>query len=190
MTGTGITLSSDQARRAEARIRSAGLGDRLRVIEGDFERPPSSVAPADVAFAIESFVHAPDPARVLRACASLVRPRGLLIICDDMRRAAEGEGTRDIDAYRRGWHINTLIDASHLGRLATEAGFEHRETHDLTAAVEIDRPRDRAIAVVVAMLARAGWRWPALDPWAGGTALQTCLRNGWVAYELTVFARR
>jgi tocopherol O-methyltransferase len=190
VTGTGVTVSPDQAQRARARIGAAGLADRVTVIEGDFARLPPSVTRADLAFAIESFVHAPDPVRFFDECARLVKPGGLLVVCDDMRSGADGQGVEAIEAFCRGWRINTLIDAARLCRLADQAGFDHHHTRDLTAAVEIDRPRDRIIAVLMGALDRLGLHWSALDPWAGGTALQRCLRNGWVAYELTVFTRR
>jgi SAM-dependent methyltransferase len=190
MTGTGITLSARQARLASDRIRAAGVEDRVRVVEGDFEHLPSDIPRADLAFAIESFVHAPDPVRFFSECARLVRPGGLLLICDDVRRAPDGEGTDALDAFCRGWHVNTLATAAGLRALAEEAGFDHTETLDLTAWVEIDRPRDRVIALAVAALDRLGWRGRSMDPWKGGTALQTCLRNGWIGYELTVFTRR
>lgn len=60
---TGITLSPVQARLAADRVRAAGLADRVTCIEGDYTRLPGGVAPADLAFAIESFVHGPSPAR-------------------------------------------------------------------------------------------------------------------------------
>src|SRR5689334_11327510 len=59
MRGTGVTLSPVQVRIAAERIRNAGLADRVRCIEADFSRIPASVDPADLAYAIESFVHGP-----------------------------------------------------------------------------------------------------------------------------------
>src|SRR5688572_28319025 len=59
--GTGVTLSPVQHRIAAARIHEAGLGDRIRCIEGDFTALPAVVKQADLAYAIESFVHGPAP---------------------------------------------------------------------------------------------------------------------------------
>ena len=61
--GTGVTLSPVQVRFAEARIASLGLSDRVRCVEGDYTALPSGIAPADLAYAIESFVHGPSPER-------------------------------------------------------------------------------------------------------------------------------
>jgi len=50
--GTGITLSPVQAAIARQRIAEAGLSGRVECIEGDYCDLPSTLAPADVAYAI------------------------------------------------------------------------------------------------------------------------------------------
>ena len=65
LRGTGITVSTVQARLATQRIREAQLTDRITCIEADFCDIPSSVGQGDLAYAIESFVHAPSPHAIL-----------------------------------------------------------------------------------------------------------------------------
>lgn len=188
--GTGITVSPVQARLAAQRAREAGLSDRVECLEADYCDLPVSVGRADLAYAIESFVHGPAPDRFFAECQRLVRPDGLLVICDDFRRsAASGAAARAIDRFTRGWHINTLLHQDELRTLARTAGFEHHSTVDLSAALEIRRARDRAIAVIDAALG-----WLPVGPGRlgyllGGSALQTCLARGWIGYDLTVFRR-
>ena len=187
--GAGVTLSPVQARLAAERIRAAGLDDRIRCLEGDYADPRLDLPAADLVYAIESFVHGPDPAGFFAQCARVVRPGGLLLICDDVRRTGgDGAARRAIDRFRRGWRINTLLDRGALHTLAAEAGFEHRSTQDLTSFLETGRPRDRAIGVLVALV---GWL-PVdskLGHLTGGSALQTCLRRGWIGYDLALFRR-
>ena len=115
------------------RIREAGLSDRLTCLEGDYCALPESIPPADLAYAVESFVHGPNPTRFFAQCARLVRPHGLLVICDDFRRpVTEPAATRAVERFRRGWHLNTLIHPEDLRAVATAAGFEHVSTDDLT----------------------------------------------------------
>ena len=52
--------------------------------EGDFLAPPDDLTGADLVFSIEAFVHGPDPAAYFRAAAGLLRPGGLLALCDDL----------------------------------------------------------------------------------------------------------
>ena len=72
--------------------------------------------------------------------------------------------------------------------LAAEAGFEHRSTHDLTPFLETGRPRDRAIGLLAALV---GWLPidARLGHLTGGNALRTCLRRGWIGYDLALFRR-
>jgi tocopherol O-methyltransferase len=188
---TGITLSSVQARLANQRIRDARLSDRVICVQGDYCEIPSSVERADLGYAIESFVHAPAPHLVFAACARLIRPHGLLAICDDFRRAATNQAAaRAIDRFRRGWHVNTLLSPEELRSIAHAAGFEHEWTLDLSQALEMRRARDRAISAIAAV---AGWipfAAERMDYLLGGAALQECLINGWVGYDLAVFRKR
>ncbi|SFS05122.1 Methyltransferase domain-containing protein [Microbacterium sp. cf046] len=188
--GTGITLSPTQAAIGRQRVADLGLDDRVTCLEGDYTDLPEGIAPADVAFAIESFIHAPDPARFFAEAGRLVRPGGALIICDDMRGDAGGAAAqRTLTRFVRGWHVNALLRPADLRSLAEDAGFRHESTERLTPYLELRRPRDRAIAVLTAPLALLPLHWARLDPLVGGTALQTCLANGWVEYDLTVFRR-
>ena len=189
--GTGVTLSPVQAQLAQRRIAETGLSDRVRCVEADYCDLPKDCPPADLAYAIESFVHGPDPKRFFAECARIVRPGGLLIICDDFRRPATSSPTeeRTVEAFRRGWHVNSLLQAPEFRRLASAAGFDHHSTVDLTEYLELNRPRDKAIALFVALF---GWI-PAVsnrfDHLLGGSALRTCLSRGWIGYEFAVFRR-
>jgi SAM-dependent methyltransferase len=191
ITGTGVTLSPVQAEQGAARVRERGLAHRVACIEGDFCDLPAAIGPADVAYAIESFVHGPDPAAFFAECRRLIRPGGVLFICDDFVRSATppAVAASRIERFRSGWHINTLLQARELQDAARAAGFEHRATTDLTPYLELRRPRDR---VVSALVAAAGWL-PAfsarLAPLQGGSALQECLARGWIGYDLVMFER-
>ena len=188
--GTGLTLSPVQVRHAERRIRAAGLAERIRCLEADYCDPPADVPPADLAYAIESMVHGPDPTRFFAACARIVRPGGLLAICDDFLRPADSVAARRaVERFRRGWHLNTLLHRHELRALAARAGFEHLSTDDLTPHLRLGRPRDRVAALFVAVCG-----WLPLDRTrfghlVGGTALQTSLAKGWIGYDLALFRR-
>ena len=188
--GTGLTLSPIQAHHAATRIHAAGLNDRVRCLEADFCEPPADIPPADVVFAIESFVHVADPTLFFAASRRLLRPGGILAICDDFARTTtDPAATATLAQYCRGWHINTLLFSEQLQRLASDKGFTHEHTTDLTPHLELDRPRDRLIALLVSLV---GWI-PGVasrhDDLVGGSALQTCLKRGWVGYDLAVFRR-
>ena len=188
--GTGLTLSPVQVQHAEQRIHEAGLSNRITCIEADYCALPEAIPPADVAYAIESFVHGPDPKRFFAACARIIRTGGLLLICDDFRRPVTGmAATRTVARFRKGWHVNTLIYPDALVKLANQAGFDHLSTDDLTPHLRLGTPRDRLASLFVGLCS-----WLPLDNTrfghlVGGTALQTCLAHGWIGYDLVLFRR-
>jgi cyclopropane fatty-acyl-phospholipid synthase-like methyltransferase len=188
--GAGITVSPVQAQLAAALIRDAGLSDRVVILEGDYGEMPPGLGPADVAYAIEAFVHAPDPARFFEQCRELLRPGGVLAICDDFRGAPGGPmEARTIERFRQGWHVNSLLEPDALRACARAAGFAHTSTLDLTPYLEIHRVRDRAIGAFLALLGRLPIVRTRLDHLVGGHALQASLARGWIRYELAVFHR-
>jgi SAM-dependent methyltransferase len=188
--GTGITLSPLQARLGAERARDRGLSDHVTCLEGDYGDLPPSVGPADLAYAIESFVHSPAPDCFFAECRRLIRPGGLLVVCDDVRRSTtDAAASRAIDRFCEGWHINALLHQDELRTLARDAGFEHQSTVDLTPALELGRVRDRAIGVLASACDLFSISTSSLDYLLGGAALQQCLARGWVGYDFSVFRR-
>jgi tocopherol O-methyltransferase len=187
--GTGVTLSPVQAELGARRVREAGLANRIACIQGDYGDLPA-IGPADLAMAVESFVHAPAPARFFVECRDLIRPGGVLVICDDFKRSTNDPRAKTaLDRFYRGWHINALLEAGELQLLARAAGFVHVSTVDLSPYLEIYRPRDRAMNALLALLAWLPLDRTRLGPHFGGSALQMCLDRGWIGYDFVVFRR-
>ena len=188
--GTGITLSPVQVRLARERIRTSGLADRIRCIEGDCCNLPGDIRPADLAYAIESFAHVEHPTRFFAECRRIVRPGGMLVICDDfLRPSIEPRAAHVIDRFRRGWHLNTLLERDELRSLARTAGFEHETTSDLSPYLQLRRVRDRIADVMLTFVDWLPLHATRLGYLSGGSALQTCLERGWVGYDLALFRR-
>lgn len=188
---TGITISPTQATLARERVAEADLSKRVECLQGDYCDLPSRIADVDLAFAIEAFVHGPSPETFFSQCHRLIKPGGLLAICDDVRReSTDPEAAHTIDTFMRGWHINSLLRREELLALANGAGFTHESTSDLTPYLELRRLRDRVLAVAMSGLRALRFDTSRYDDIVGGTALQTCLARGWIGYELLVFRRQ
>ena len=187
---TGVTLSPVQAARARARVAKAGVEDRVRCLVGDYCDLPPEVETADLAYAIESFVHGPHPARFFAECRRLIRPGGRLIICDDfLRSTRDADAAPVIERFREGWHVHSLVTTDEVRATARDAGFAHRSTLNLTPLLELQRPRDWAIKAFLAMFGWLPLHQTSFGHLEGGDALQTGLRRGWLGYDLLVFER-
>ena len=116
---------------AQTRIREGGVSDRVVCIQGDYNHLPPGLGTADLAYAIESFVHGPDPDLFLAQCRRLLRPGGVLVICDDFRRpTGDPRAEPTIERFCRGWHVNSLLEPAALQALAATHGFAHETTVD------------------------------------------------------------
>jgi len=188
--GTGITLSRVQAKLGMRRAINRGLSDRVACIEGDYSDLPPDVEQADLIYAIESFIHSPAPDRFFAECRRLMKPKGLLVICDDFRRLATGNvATKTVDRFCRGWHVNALLRQDEVRALAQAAGFKLESTVDLTPALELRRVRDRVANGLCAVCEWFSINPSRFDHLLGGAALQECLARGWIGYDLIVFRR-
>lgn len=193
LRGTGVTISPKQVQLATERIAGAGLSEMVRCVQGDFCNLPKDLAPADLAFAVESFVHAPSPSDFFREASALLRPGGKLLVCDDFVSEArcnrEQPSKRCIERFRRGWVASNVIDLGEADELAKEHGLVRRELVDLSDYLELGRPRDKIVSVFMKVF---GWVPPVGSYYSmlyGGHALQVGLQKGWLKHQLVVWER-
>lgn len=177
----GVTNSALHARLARER-----LGARATIDERDF-CTGSLPRGVDLAFGIESFVHAPEPKLFFKNVARSLKPRGRLVLCDDF--LAGGRDHESVLAFQKGWHASALLEPSRADAIAAVNGLELVEDRDFTPFLELDRPRDRVLGAVVALgrpLLRSNRRWLSLS---GGHALRQCLKQGQVQYRYRVWEK-
>jgi len=194
IVATGVTVSGVQAARARERVKAHGLQDRIDILEGSYLELPSSLPLAALAFSLEAFVHSPDPAAYFTASAERLAPGGLLVVCDDFlgpgaARALSRRDEQRLADVRAGWHASSLVSARHASELAERAGLRLEKSLDLSARLQLGRPRDHAIALFVALarpLAPSGQWFRSL---LGGSALQQALASRLIEFRCLVFRR-
>ncbi len=154
----GVDLSATNIERAAARAADAGLGGRVRFLEGDAEALPLSDASVDGVVSECSLCLVPDKLAAVREIARVVRRGGRLAISDvTTNPAALPPELRTLSAWTA-----CLADARPLTELAAlleESGLvvEQLEEHDELLRTLVDRISGR---LQVARL--VGDRLPAL----------------------------
>ncbi len=185
----GVSISPAQIRLAERfAARSMPLLGVVRFEIADFTELPTDLTGFDLAYAIESFVHADPASAFFREAARALRPGGVLVVIDDVR--VTGPADPRLDDFRRGWHIGTLLSVPEAARLAAVAGLDLVTSRDLSSLQRLGRPRDRLLRaaqpVLRQLLGRSVW----VDSLVGGDALQRCHQQGLLEYRLLRFVRR
>lgn len=195
-SGVGVSISPLQVRLATQRFVEMAVEDRMCCVEADFSDLPDSLGSFDLAYAIESFVHAASPSSFFEQAAKVVSSKGMLVIVDDFcdQRVEVGRissrEARWIREFKSGWHAESLVSVARARELGNASGFEFISSEDLTDFVELRRPRDLLITALV----RVGRRLPISHPgWLnllGGNALQMALTRRLMTYQVLVFRRR
>jgi SAM-dependent methyltransferase len=144
-TWLGITLSPVQVRRATAEAERRGLSAQLRFAVQSYDSPLPG--PFDLAIAIESLIHSPDPAASIANIAASLAPGGHLAIVDDMPEPPlSAADEADLALFKRMWRC-PVAPPAHAWRAAlTDAGLTLVADRDLTPLILLGAPDDlRAI---------------------------------------------
>ncbi len=179
--GFGITNSAIQMELATGRVR-----DRAAFSLGDFCKKPLPTR-IDLAYGVESFVHATDAAAFFANVAASLQPHGRLALCDDFLTGEETERVRD---FKRGWRASSLMRPQAIDAIAAVHRLELVEDRDLTSYLELDRPRDIAIHAIISLGRAMRLESEGFMALAGGDALRDCLKGGLMSYRFRVWRKR
>lgn len=193
ITGLGLTISEEQSQLGHERISKHKLQKKLKCIQGDFCKLPADLQKADLAFAIESFVHAESAETFIQEASSLLKPGGHLIICDDflteLTVRQNKKALKWIKRFRQGWLVSSLLTLEQVDKYAMAHGLKRIETLHLSAFVKLNRPRDFLIALLIRVLNNLALKNRYLQMLYGGHALQICLKKQWISHEFIVLEK-
>jgi len=193
VTGLGITISEEQCKLANQRIHKHDFSEKLQCIQADFCKLPGNLQQADLVFSIESFVHAQSAAAFFHQASSLIKPGGFLVICDDFltdeKLVQDKKATTWLDRFRQGWLISSLCTPQQVDKYAAQLGFKQIDRQNLTPYLELNRPRDYLISLLLKFTNKLSLKKPYLQMLYGGHALQKCLSKQWLSHELIVWQK-
>ena len=190
LQGVGVTISPRQADIARRQARLRGLARRLSFVACDFCAVPMH-ARFHCAFAIESFVHFPEPGSFFTAAAGSLEPGGRLVVVDDFLSADRYSPweRRLVLAFKAGWILSSLCTVDRAARSAADAGLRLVDNRDLSpflSQLPLAPPVLRALALLFAALPVPWSYWRST---AGSLALASCQTDGLVQYRCLVFEK-
>jgi sarcosine/dimethylglycine N-methyltransferase len=109
---TGLDLTASRVEGAQMLTRLAGLGDKVRFVQGNALRMPFADESFCAAISQEAFAHIPGKPRLVAECARVLRPAGRLVFTDIMSRSALSTG----DALK-------LFDGMRFSEIATAGDY-------------------------------------------------------------------
>ena len=191
---SGVTISPRQAALGQELLETAGCADRCSILTGDFTDPTLSerlAAQYELAYAIEAFLHMPKAEHFFAQAARLLKPGGTLLVCDDFLSSDPGAEKlqRLIRCFKRGWQVQSLYTMHEVRKCAEQQGLQLSEMQDLSPYLELNRPRDLLIRILVGLLGWIPVRTPFWNNLLGGDSLQRLLIRGDIRYLLLRFEK-
>jgi len=124
-----LNISETQNDYNRAKIREAGLGDRITVRHGVFEDVPEPDASFDVVWSQDAFLHSDQRAKIMSEAFRVLKPGGTLIFTDPMQADEVAPGA--LQAVYDRLQLNDLGSMRFYRHTAETVGFELVEQEDL-----------------------------------------------------------
>lgn len=184
-TFVGVTLSPVQTAWATRRALQLGVSERCQFTTADMTASPLEPS-FDLGYAIESLIHVADADAFFREASRLVRHGGKLVVCDDFLAPQSAPRAQPwLATFKRGWSAFGLRTWQATRAAAERHGWELEHCEDVSCQQPV-APR-AVVYLGNALLRLPGLRGAYWESLRGSTALQACVRHGWVEYRTATF---
>lgn len=136
----GVDILGSCIAEANRRAQAKGLAKVATFGELDFAELAQRLPEAafDGAFTLETFIHAADPAEVLRQLYQVIKPGGRLVLVEYAHDSEQNMPSRAVDMFRAVNDItampgSAMFEYSVLETLVAQAGFHDVTVTDITA---------------------------------------------------------
>jgi cyclopropane fatty-acyl-phospholipid synthase-like methyltransferase len=126
----GITVNRMQVERATARAQADGVADQVQFEYANAMKLPYADASFDAVWALESMLHMPDHAQVLREMHRVVRSGGRFLIADIVEEVPMNAEQRTL--FYSTFELSSLMSAAQYRHLVQAAGFALEEVIDIS----------------------------------------------------------
>ena len=153
----GINIVPHQIAIANEVAQDRGVADRVTFLQADFANIPIEDGSADVFWALESMVHAPDRLRVLAEAFRLLKPGGRIVIVEYFLRSDPPLDVATIPHYEdilSGWAMPSLLTIPDYCQLMHSAGFGSMHAQVLTDNVAPSLQRMKKFAAASLVITR------------------------------------
>ena len=187
----GITLSEHQGAQAREFFIANSPVNPVEIATGDFLQLSRHYKDIDLAYAIESFIHAENLPQLFAELSKALAPGGRLIIFDDVRSnvKADQRGERILRDFKQGWKAKNLSDQAQYRQSANEAGLILERSENLTSFLDLWRPRDVMISAIAPFARLLKGQSAYATFLVGGNARQQAYKRGLLQYMLLVFQK-
>lgn len=129
---TGISVSREQVKLANALAESAGLAERAVFQRANAMELPFPAQSFDAAIALESSPHMPDRGQVLAQVCRSLRPGGRLVLTDLFERAPIPPARQPIVEGFHKYFMSTMVQAEDYPPMLRRAGLYFEEILDIS----------------------------------------------------------
>ncbi|KMS68796.1 hypothetical protein ACH49_26905 [Streptomyces leeuwenhoekii] len=158
---TGISVSEEQVKRANALARSQSSACRAEFHQANAMELPFPDASFDAAVALESMIHMPDRGQVLREIRRVLRPGGRIVLTDFHERTPLSPAHRAVVNQLLQDIMCTMVQVDDYLRLLRAAGFQFKEMVDIseeTVRRTFMALAERAAHMPTEVLSKLGWK--------------------------------